>query len=49
MAGESRARAGLSAARTGGMSLRATVIWWIGLSTCGWVTLTLLWTLVAAE
>lgn len=49
MAGEPRARAGLSAARTGEMSLRATVIWWIGLSTCGWVTLTFLWTLVTGE
>jgi len=28
------------------MSLRATILWWTGLSVCGWTTLGLVWFLL---
>lgn len=47
MAGEPRVRPGLNAVREGEHSLKASIVWWVGLSVLGWVSLALGWRAVS--
>lgn len=47
MAGEPRMRPGLNAARHGEQSLKATIVWWVGLSVLGWTGLAVGWKVVS--
>ncbi len=47
MQSEPRLRPGLATARRGEQSLKASIIWWVGLSVCGWTSLAAGWTVLS--